>query len=464
MGVKRRTVPGGFTGVLITPDDAEYDSARSVWNGQIDKRPAAIARCRTVEDVVSAIRVGRKSGLQISVRGGGHNFAGFAVAEDGLVIDLSKMTAVTVDLERRVAIAQGGSTWKEVDEATQRHALGLPGGLVSHTGIGGLTLGGGLGWLTRRHGLTCDNLRAAQIVTANGDVLRASATENPDLFWAIRGGGGNFGIATHFEYQLHDVGPSVHLGIFFWAADRGVEALTYCRSFFDTVPADFGMVLVGRTSPEAPFVPSQHQGIPGYLLTLVGFGGEAEHQRVVQRIRDEFPPLFARVTPINYLDLQRLQDVTNAWGSMAYEKALYLDELSDGAIDWWNDHLPRDSTGAYRRIVAYVLGGAYGQVGDEETAFGGSRKAALSFTLNSIGATPDLFEADRAWVRDSWEAMRPFSSSTAGYVNMMAEYAPDRMRDTYGAAKYDRLARIKAQYDPDNMFCLNQNIRPAQTV
>ncbi|MFC4941952.1 FAD-binding oxidoreductase [Pseudonocardia sp. GCM10023141] len=435
-----------------------------MWNGEIDKRPAAIARCRSVEDVVAAVRLGRDADLEISVRGGGHNFAGFAIAEDGLVIDLSLMRGVQVDVGRRVAVAQGGGTWKEVDEATQQHALGMPGGLVSHTGIGGLTLGGGLGWLTRRHGLTCDNLRAAQIVTAQGDVLRASATENPDLFWAIRGGGGNFGIATAFEYQLHDVGPAVHVGMFFWGADRGTEALTYCRSLFTTAPTDFGLVLVGRTAPAAPFVPSQFHGRPGYLLTVVGFGGEAEHQQVVQRIRDEFPPLFERVAPMDYVELQRLSDDTNAWGSLAYEKALYLDELSDGAIEWWNDHLPQDGAGAYRRIVAYVLGGAYGSVNDEDTAFGGSRKAAFSFTLNSIGGPAELFEADRAWVRESWDAMRPFSSSTAGYVNMMAESSPDRMRDTYGPEKYDRLSRIKAQLDPDNVFHLNQNIKPAQTA
>src|SRR5712692_5941240 len=279
-----------FTGKVITPDDPDYDTARSVWNGAINRRPALIARSSVPAEVVQAIRFGRDQSLEISVRGGGHNFAGSAVCDDGLMIDLSAMRQVAVEPSARRAVVGGGATWGDLDAASQAHGLAVTGGFISHTGIAGLTLGGGIGWLTRKAGLSSDNLIAAEVVTADGRIVRASADHNADLFWAIRGGGGNFGIVTSFEYQLHAVGPLVHLGLFFWGADKGAEALRFSREFIKTLPRDMGVLIAGLSAPPAPFVPEQYRFAPGFALVIVGFGSEQEHQRNVQTIRESLPP------------------------------------------------------------------------------------------------------------------------------------------------------------------------------
>ena len=455
-----RTFGERFTGRLITGLDADYDSARSVWNGAIDRHPAVIARCSTAEEVAAAIRFARERNLEISVRGGGHNFAGAAVCEGGMMIDLSPMKLVTVDPARRRAVAGGGTTWAEMDAATQAYGLAVTGGFVSHTGIAGLTLGGGIGWLTPRMGLTADNLLSARVVTADGRILDASADENTDLFWALRGGGGNFGVVTAFEYRLEEIGPLVNLGLFFWGLDRGAEALRFSRDFIAGLPDDVGTLLVGLNAPPAPFVPEQHRLVPGYALIAVGFGSAEEHEAVVRPIRESVPPLFELVTPMPYANLQQMIDEGSPWGIRGYEKSLYLDELTDGAIAVFTDQLPRKSS---PMSFAPVLGlrGAYGRLGDDETAFGGSRAARYVFNITAVAPTPELFEADRAWVRTFWEALRPHASEARGYVNFMTEFEDDRVRAAYGPAKYDRLARIKASYDPDNVFHLNANIKPA---
>jgi FAD/FMN-containing dehydrogenase len=298
------------------------------------------------------------------------------------MIDLSRMNDVTVDPAARRAVCGGGATWGDVDAATQAHGLATVGGFISHTGIGGLTLGGGLGWLSRKAGLSIDNLVAAEVVAADGRIVRASAGENADLFWALRGGGGNCGVVTSFEYRLHEVGPTVHLGLFFWGLDRGHEALRFSRGFVETAPADAGLSVMGLSAPPAPFVPELHHFAPGFALLLVGFGSADEHAAAAERVRAAMPPLFELVTPIPYTGLQRMFDESAFWGLHAYQKALSLDELTDGAIDVFVEHLARKQS-PLSLVPVFVLDRAYAAVGDDETAFGGSRRAC--FVVNIEG-------------------------------------------------------------------------------
>jgi FAD/FMN-containing dehydrogenase len=449
-----------FTGKVITPEDPDYDKARSVFNGAINRRPAVIVQCTTPEEVAAAIGFGTAQALEISVRGGGHNFAGFAVCEGGLMIDLSEMRQVTVDPTTRRAVGGGGATWRDMDAATQVHGLAVTGGFISHTGIGGLTLGGGIGHLTAQAGLSCDNLVSAQVVTADGRILTASANENPDLFWAIRGGGGNFGVVTSFEYRLHQVGPLVNLGLFFWGVDQGAAALRFSRDFLKTLPKNTSGFIGGLSAPPAPFVPQPYHFAPGFALIIVGFGSAEDHARVVKPIRDAVAPLFELVTPMPYAQLQQMLDEANPWGILAYEKALYLDELTDDVIRVFTEYLPK-KTSPLSLCPVFYLGNAYAQVPDGETAFGGSRKARYAFAIS--GQCPDaaLFDGERAWVRSFWQALRPYASGAGSYVNFMSEYEEDRVKAAYGPAKYERLARIKATYDPHNVFHLNANIKPA---
>jgi FAD/FMN-containing dehydrogenase len=455
-----RDLAGALRGPLLRPGDEGYDAARAVWNGAIDRRPALIARCESAADVAQAIGFARGHGLELAVRGGGHNYAGFAVCDGGLMLDLSRMNRVAVDPAARRAVCGGGATWADVDGATQAHGLATVGGFVSHTGIGGLTLGGGIGWLSRKAGLSADNLVAAEVVTADGRILRASAEEHPDLFWALRGGGGNFGVVTSFEYRLHEVGPTVHLGLFFWGVDRGREALRFSREFVTTVPADMGLLLAGLSAPPAPFVPEQYHHAPGFGLLVVGFGSAEEHGAVAERLRAALPPLFELVTPIPYTGLQQMFDEGLAWGQHAYEKALYLDDLTDSAIDVMVEQFPRRGSPLSLAAV-FVMDGAYAAVGADETAFGGDRRARIVFNITGNCPAAEGYEGERAWVRAFWEALRPLARTSGSYVNYMTEYEEDRVRAAYGAAKYERLARIKAEYDPQNVFHLNANIKPA---
>jgi hypothetical protein len=425
-------------------------------------RPQTVgdARCSTSQDVAAAIGFARHYGLELSVRGGGHSFAGFAVCEQGLMIDLGGMRQVSVDPTARRAVCGGGATWADVDSATQAHALAVPGGVVSHTGIGGLTLGGGIGWLTRKAGLSSDNLLAAEVVTADGHTVRASDTENPELFWALRGGGGNFGVVASFEYRLHEVGPLVHLALLFFPADRAEEALGLAREAVDMLPAEAGMIFVGLSAPPAPFVPEEHHFAPGYGLVVVGYGSAEEHAEAIAPIRAA-SPLFELVTPTPYVELQQMFDEAFPWGTLAYQKALYLDEITDEVIDVIANYFPRKSSPLSLMPIYALAGPGFEQVDEDETAFGGSRSARFVALIDVEASSPELFEADRAWVRSFWEALRPHSSGAAGNVNFMAEYDEDRVRAAYGPAKYERLSRVKAKYDPDNTFHLNANIKPA---
>jgi FAD/FMN-containing dehydrogenase len=462
-----RTVSGGFealraamAGRVITPDDPDYDQARTLWNADIDRRPAAIARCASVQDVVAAVAFAQENGLEIAVRGGAHSVPGHSVGDDGLMIDLSGLNQVTVDPAARGARVQGGALISDLDAATQAHGLAVPMGMVSHTGVGGLTLGGGMGWLTRQAGLSIDNLVSAEIVVADGRVLRASAVENADLFWAIRGGGGNFGVVTEFEFRLHEVGPTAEFGLFFWGLDQGAEALRLIRDVIADLPRSLSaFVAAALTAPPAPFVPEEHHHKQGYALLLGGFGSTAEHAQVVSRIRTALPPLFDFVQQMPYVALQQLLDEANAWGFHGYDKGVYLEDLSDGTIDVLTEYAPRKSS-PLSLLLFYRLDQAYSEVDENENAFSGGRSPRYFAFLIALGPTPAMMVTDRAWVQSVWDALRPHMIDEGSYINTVIE-DDNRTRASYGQAKYDRLAAIKAQYDPGNVFHRNNNIKPA---
>jgi len=452
----------GFEGRVVTGEDSDYDAVRAecVWNGAIDRRPWVIARATSAADVAAAVRFARVAGRELAVRGGGHNFSGSCIANDAVMIDLGAMCDVHVDPAAKRAVCGGGTRWSQLDAATQQHGLAAPGGFISHTGVAGLTLGGGLGWLSRKAGLSCDNLVSVELVTADGTILSASSEENADLFWAIRGGGGNFGVVTTFEFQLHEVGPIVQLGLSFWDLDHGGEAFRAARDQIGSVPDDIAIFLAALNAPPAPFVPEQYQGAPGYAVLLVGHGRTEDHAQVVAALREAAPPLFAFDTPIPFTQLQQMFDESAPWGIQGYEKAVYLDELTDAAIDVIVEHVPRKAS-PMSFVPMFVLGGAYAEHADAETAFGGSRQTRYVVNIAAVAPTAELLEADRAWVRAFWSDLVPHAAGVGSYVNFMSEYEQDRVVASYGAEKYDRLSQIKATYDPDNVFHLNANIRPA---
>ncbi len=347
----------------------------------------------------------------------------------------------------------------DLDAATQAHGLAVPAGLVSHTGVAGLTLGGGMGWLTRQAGLSIDNLVSAQVVMADGRILRAAQDENPDLFWAIRGGGGNFGVVTEFEFRLHEVGPIVQLGLLFWGLAQGPEVLRLAREVIATLPRELNVVIAGLNAPPAPFVPAQHHLKPGYALVITGFGSVREHDQVLARIRQALPPLFEFVTTMPYVGLQQVLDESNAWGFHCYDKGTYIEDLSDAAIDVITEQLPRKSS-PLSLLLFYRLDEAYSEVGEDATAFSGGRSPRFAVFIIGVCPTPELLAADRTWVRTFWDALRPHTPGIGCYVNAITELEEDRVRAAYGPAKYKRLARIKGKYDPGNVFHRNVNIKP----
>jgi FAD/FMN-containing dehydrogenase len=449
-----------IVGDVCLPGSAGFDEATNIWNGSIAKRPAVVARCSSAQDVAVALRVALEAGLEVSVRGGGHSYAGSALCDGGLTIDLSKMNQVAIDPDAQRAVCGGGATWADLDSASQEHRLAVPGGFISHTGIGGLTLGGGLGWLSRKAGLSCDNLVGAEIVTADGSVLHLSDTENPDLFWAIRGGGGNFGVVTSFEYQLTRVGPLVHLGMFFYAPDDAGEMLRFARTYFEGLPDDSGAVIVALNAPPMPFVPPEHHFAPVYALGILGLTDPESHAELVKPIRGApVAPLFELMTPMPYVALQQMFNQSAPWGILAYEKALYLDELTDGAIDVIVEHFPK-KTSPMSNMPIFVLGGAFARVPEDAVAFGGRRTTKYLVNIDAASPDPSVLETETTWVRDFWSALVPHAQGTGGYVNFMSEADEDRVKTSYGAAKYARLAEIKAKVDPDNVFHINANIKP----
>ncbi|HJU68010.1 MAG TPA: FAD-binding oxidoreductase [Gemmatimonadaceae bacterium] len=448
----------GFRGRWITPDHADYDIARAVWNGVIDRRPRFIARCIGTADVVAAVRFARDHDLEIAIRGGGHNVAGTAVCDGGVVIDLSAMRGVRVDPADRRAWVQGGALWGDVDHETQAYGLATTGGIVSHTGVAGLTLGGGIGWLMRKHGLTVDNLLAANIVTADGEVLRASEENHPDLFWALRGGGGNFGVVTSFEFRLHSVGPTVLAGPIFWDASDVAELLPFYRDFVREAPDELGTVVRFGTAPPLPVIPARLHWRPVVMVGTCYAGPIEDGERVLRPLRSSRTPLLDLVGPTPYVGFQSAVDSTVVHGWSYYWKSTHLPELHDDLIDVIAKHA--FSFSSPRSYVAmFHLKGAVGRVAEGATAFG-NRQASHAMTLDAVWRPGEDFgERDTAWTRRFFAALRRFQEGV--YVNFLGgDEAPDRIREAYGDSVYDRLVDVKTTYDPDNVFHHNQNIPP----
>jgi FAD/FMN-containing dehydrogenase len=448
----------GFRGQLITSDHVDYDKARAVWNGAIDRRPRLIARCIGAADVVAAVRFARDHDLAIAIRGGGHNVAGTAICDDGLVIDLSAMRGVRVDAAARRAWVQGGALWGDVDYETQAHGLATTGGIVSHTGVAGLTLGGGVGWLMRKHGLTVDNLLTVDIVTADGQLLRASENEHPDLFWALRGGGGNFGVVTSFEFRLHAVGPLVLAGPLFWDASDVSDVLRFYRDFIRDAPDELGTVVRFGTAPPLSAIPAHLHWRPVVMVGTCYVGRIEDGERRLRPLRAASAPLLDLVGPTAYVGFQSALDSTVAHGWNYYWKSTHLPELRDDIIEVIAEHaFACSSPRSY--VAMFHLKGAVSRVAEGATAFG-NRQAAHAITLDAVWRPGEDFgERDTDWTRQFFSALAGFREGV--YVNFLGDdEGPDRVREAYGDAVYHRLVEVKTTYDPDNVFHHNQNIQP----
>jgi FAD/FMN-containing dehydrogenase len=450
----------GLHGDLIQPGDGTYDEARAIWNGAHDARPALIARCADTADVRHAIGFARSEGLDVAVRGGGHSIPGFSTVDDGIVIDLSPMKGIEVDADAATVRAGGGVLWNELDAATQEHGLAVTGGLVSTTGIAGFTLGGGIGWLMRKYGLACDNLRSAEVVTADGQVLTASATENPDLFWGLRGGGGNFGVVTTFEFDLHPVGPTVTAGPVFYPGERAEEIMRFYRDYAKDAPDEATTLVNLLTAPPAPFLPEEWHGKK--LVALIGcYSGDVEEgAKALAPFSELGDPVADLIGPMPYVQMQSLIDALWPKGTQAYMKAGYLRELDDHAIETMASY-HQNATSPSSEIHIQHFGGAIARVGNDETAYG-ERQAP--FVLNAIASTHEPaggVDTHVQWAQRFYAEIEP-SLTGGAYINFLSAEGEERVRAAYGAEKFDRLRALKDRYDPTNLFHLNQNIPPSK--
>jgi len=445
-----------FRGALLRPAEEGYDGARRVWNGAIDRRPALIARCAGADDVARAVRFSRAQDMLVSVRGGGHSVAGHAVCDGGLMIDLSLMKSIAVDAESRTARASGGVLWGELDRATQRFGLATTGGMISHTGIGGLTLGGGLGNLMRKLGLTVDRLRSVDLVGADGEHLRVSGESDPELFWGLRGGGGNFGVATAFEYALHPIGPMVLGGPMLWPIADAPAVLRVVRELSVDAPDDLGIALFSRLAPPMPFIPAEQYGKPVLMLLVLWTGDPAQGQRVVEPLRRAATPLADVVRVVPYLALQSIGDQGAPHGNHYYWKSHRLPSLSDEVIDVLVE-AAGTITSPFSQIGGWMIGGAASRVDPAATAVG-ARETGVELNVTAAWLPSGEDDRHRAWVRSGWEALRP--QGVGVYANFLSDEDAAGVRAAYG----DRLARLTALkdlHDPDNMFRLNANIVPS---
>ena len=451
-----RALSGRFTGQLIRPGDQTYAEHRRVWNGSIDRTPALIARCACISDVVGALKLARETGLPVAVRGGGHSFPGLSVCDGGLVIDLGPMKGIRVDPEERTVRAQAGVLLGELDQSTQRHGLAVPAGIVTHTGLAGLTLGGGIGWLMRKHGLTIDQLLSAEVVTATGERVTASDTENRDLFWGIRGGGGNFGIVSEFEFRLNSVGPMVLAGPIFWRIDESPRLLRFYRDWIAHAPDDLMTIVIHRKAPPLDFVPAELHGELVTAVVCCYSGPVEEGEKVLRPLKAFGSPVLDLCKPKPYLEHQAMFDPSFPHGWWYYMRACDVAELTDEVIDITVDHSLRIRS-PLTTFPIWQMGGAVARRGDDETAFT-SRRAGHTFNIAGVTSGPEGFDEEREWARSFWSALAPHHMGV--YVNFLMDEGSERVRAAYGAAKYDRLQELKRKYDPDNLFQLNQNIRP----
>ena len=435
-------------GEVIRPGDATYDRLRAVFNGMIDRRPLAVLRCRDTADVARGVAFAREHDLPLSIRGGGHNVAGHAVCDDGIMLDLSRMKDLRVDPDRRIAQAGPGLTLGELDRGTQQHGLATPLGVVSPTGIAGLTLGGGLGWLNGKHGLTCDNLLSADVVTANGEVIRASAEDNADLFWALRGGGGNFGVVTSFTYRLHPIGPVLAGGLSHpWTRVR--EALRFHHDFMAAAPDELSTAVSLALDPTT--------GAPVITIAVCYCGPHDEGERVLRPLRAFGPPLDDTIAPVPYLAWQSAPDANFPPGQLHYWKAGWLRHLTDAAIETIARFLPQIPS-ATSGLGLQRMGGAASRVAPSATAFA-QRAEQYDFLILSQWPNSNDSARNVEWTRAFFTAMQPHLESAA-YVNNLGTEGQERVRAAYGD-NYPRLAELKRTYDPSNVFRLNQNIAPA---
>ena len=449
----------GLRGELLRSDDADYEEARQLWNGVIDRRPALIVRCAAVEDVIDSVNFARENGLLVAVRGGGHNVAGTASAEGGLVIDLSAMKSVEVDPERRTVRAGAGVTIGELDEETQKRGLATPMGVVSQTGIAGLTLNGGMGHLRRKHGLSSDNLVSVDVVTADGRSLTASETENEDLFWGIRGGGGNFGVITSFEYRLFPLGPEVMLCFVLYPGDRAAEILRFCEEYMAGASDEVSPLGVLGRVPRVEDFPEESHGEQYVALLAMYAGSVEEGEEALRPLREIGDPIVDFSEPIPYTEVQKLLDEDYPDGWRYYWKSVNVGGLNDGVIEALIQHA-ESAPSDHSTIDVWFQGGAMGRVGAGESAFGDRSAPILLGIEANWEEEPGEDEANIAWARDCYAGMRRFSDGGV-YLNFpgFLEEGQGLMRDAYGE-NYDRLVALKDHYDPTNLFRLNQNIEP----
>jgi len=445
-----------FRGQVVRPADPDYDLHRSIWNGSIDKRPAMIVRCAGVADVIAAVKLGRASGLPVAVRSGGHSFPGLSVADDALMIDLSPMKGVRVDPETSTVRAQAGVLLGDLDRETQAFGLAVPSGIVTHTGVAGLTLGGGIGWIQRKHGLSIDKLLSVDLVTADGEFVKASADENPDLFWGVRGGGGNFGIVTEFEFECVPLGTQVLAGPIFWPMEDSGEVLRFYRDWVAEAPDELMTIVVHRKAPPLPFVPEELHGKRVVMVIPCWAGDPEEGEKFIRPLREFGSPVADVCAVKPFLVHQSMFDPAFVPGRWYYFKSCDVPELNDEIIDITVER----SLQIESPLTAYPIwqmGGAVGHVGDDETAFTG-RTAGFTYNIGVCTETSEGFDAEREWARSYWSALEPWHEGV--YVNFLGDEGQERVRQSYGAEKYDRLRALKQRYDPDNFFRINQNISP----
>lgn len=442
-------------GQVVAPDDAAYDEARAVYNAMIDKRPSVVVRATEATDVVAAVNHARENGLDLAIRGGGHSVPGFGTVDDGVVIDLSGMRAVTVDPASKTARAQGGATWGDFNDATNAHGLATTGGIISTTGVAGLSLGGGIGYLARGAGLSCDNLLSAEVVTADGQTATANASEHEDLYWALRGGGGNFGVATSLEFRLHPVAEIYGGPMFFEVADAG-DVLRWFREFIADAPEEFGGFPAWQIAPPLPFVPEDRHGDTFLAFVACWAGPVDEGEQMLKPLHDVAPVVAEHVGPMPYPALNSAFDGLVPPGLQHYWKANFVKELTDDAIAAHLEHGPNVPV-VNSTVHIYPINGACHRVASDETAFA-YRDATFATVIAGMWPDPADNEENTAWVRDYYDATAPLSEE-GGYINFMAGDDQDRIRANY-RGNYDRLVDVKRAYDPGNLFHQNQNIAP----
>lgn len=445
-----------FRGEVLRPDDAAYDEARKIWNAMIDRKPAMIARCASSQDVVHAVEFARKHNFLVAVRGGGHNIAGNAVCDGGLMIDLSLMKGVQVDAGARRAIVDPGCTLADFDKAAQAHGLATPLGINSTTGVAGLTLGGGFGWLSRKYGMTIDNLLSADVVTADGSQVRASESENPDLFWGLRGGGGNFGIVTSFQFQLHPVGPEVLSGLIVFPFDQAKSVLTQFAQFTQTMPDELNVWMVTRKAPPLPFLSEDVHGKEIIALAVCYAGDPAEGKKLIEPLRGFGTTHGEHIGVQPYTAWQQAFDPLLAPGARNYWKSHNFSQLNDGAIAVILEYAAKLPSPQCEIFIG-TIGGQTTRVASDAMAYS-SRDANYVMNVHGRWESPAEDERCIAWAREFFAGSQPFASGGA-YINFLTQDETDRIAFAYGAT-YNRLVEIKRKYDPTNFFRLNQNIKP----